>query len=139
MAFFRFQDLRVYQKTMEFVTWASRIAEGHYSNGQGQIISNKLVDASLAIASSIAEGSAAPKPIFIEHLKQAKAHVRECVVLTELMLSLKLLNERNYEYAYSMLSEIIRMIGGLITSLSKDVDETPRNKQDNEQENDINV
>ncbi|MBP8977571.1 MAG: four helix bundle protein [Bacteroidales bacterium] len=135
MTVFRFQDLRVYQKTLEFAEWASRIAEGHSSNGQGQIISNKLLDSAVGIVFCIAEGSASPRPVFIEQLKKAKSHVRECIVMSELMLSLKLLNERNYEYCHSTLSEIIRMIGGLIASLSKEQADAPRDDRGNEHKN----
>jgi four helix bundle protein len=78
-SFFRFEDLRIYHKSIEFVDWAQQ-ATTYFPDDAKNTIAVPMVKAAQAIVVNIAEGSARNKSQFVYYLKMAKSAVRESVV-----------------------------------------------------------
>ena len=118
VSFFRFEDLRVYHKALDYIDWVSNttqmISENHV-NG----IAPKFNLAAQSIAFYIAEGSARNKNQFVYYLKLAKSSLRECVILTSVLEKQGAMTESMVEYSRNQLIELTKMIGALIGSLQK--------------------
>ncbi len=127
--FFRFEDLRIYNKAIDYVNWV-------YSNTQlipeanRQCLTNKFINAAQAIAINISEGSSRNKTQFIYYLKMAKSAIRECIVYTTIAEKLSFFGENNVEESRSSLIEMTKMIGALIASLQRS--EKPGEKTDDD-------
>jgi len=123
--FFRFEDLRVYHKSLDYIDWVfNKIS--HFSEDGVSVIGRRFFDSAQAIALHIAEGSARNKSQFIYYLKMAKSSlkmakssVRECVVHTALASKRGLLNHDEQEESRNQLMEMTKMLGALIGSLQR--------------------
>ncbi len=118
--FFRFEDLRVYHKALEYAIWV-RKTSNDFSNPNNQELAHKFSTSADSIAINIAEGSARNKSQFIYYLKMAKSALRECLVYGTLELNLELITEEQEIYSRSQLMEMTKMIGALISSLQRSV------------------
>ena len=116
--FFRFEDLRVYHKALDYIDWVYRKANTFSENGSSAL-SKRFFDSAQAIALHIAEGSARNKSQFIYYLKMAKSSVRECVVHTSLAGKQHFINETEQEESRHQLMEMTKMLGALIGSLQR--------------------
>ena len=116
--FFRFEDLRVYHKALDYIDWvynATRLfPEDNTAN-----LTRRFIQSAQAIAFYIAEGSARNKPQFVHYLKMAKSAVRECVVLTTMAEKQSLLTEQMISESRNELMEMTKMLGALIGSLQR--------------------
>jgi four helix bundle protein len=117
-AFFRFEDLRVYHKALNYVEWVHNIT-GSYPESESQNLTIKFINAAQAIALQIAEGSSRNKTQFIYYLKMAKSAIRECVVYTAIAHGLNYISEDHFEESRGQLMELTKMIGALIGSLQR--------------------
>ena len=125
-SFFRFEDLRIYAKALDYISWvhsATNSMEDSYKN----TIANEFVKSAQGIALNIAEGSARNKAQFVYYLKMAKSTVRECVVYTEIASRIGIMNDADKEYSRSQLMELTKMIGSLVASLQRNV--SPREEE----------
>jgi four helix bundle protein len=118
MTFFRFEDLRVYHKALDYVGWVHANTSLFPSN-ELQTLTVKFVNAAQAIALQIAEGSSRNKTQFIYYLKMAKSSIRECVVYTAIGQSLNYMTEADIDHSRGQLMELTKMIGALIGSLQR--------------------
>lgn len=116
--FFRFEDLRVYHKALDYIDWVYETTE-HIEDAHTHILIERFVNSAQAIAFYIAEGSARNKSQFIYYLKMAKSAVRECVVSTTIAEKKELFNEEMVAISRNELMELTKMIGALIGSLQK--------------------
>ena len=116
--FFRFEELRVYQKILDLATW-TQINSNEVRNPVQQHHINQLNEMILQIALNISEGSTRNKNQFIYYLKVAKSCIRESLVRLTLCSQMNLFSEENRDYARGQLIEITKMTGALITSLLK--------------------
>ncbi len=117
-SFFRFEDLRIYHKALDYVEWVHQTAPLFpESNKEGLTL--PFLKSAQAISLYIAEGSARNKSQFIYYLKMSKSSVRECVVFTSLAYKLGIINDESEEYSRMHLMELTKMIGSLIASLQK--------------------
>lgn len=116
--FFRFEDLRVYHKALEYVEWVHSNT-GLFPENEQQNLTSKFVAAAQAIPLQIAEGSSRNKTQFIYYLKLAKSSIRECVVYTSISKGLNYLTESGFEDSRGQLMELTKMIGALIGSLQR--------------------
>jgi four helix bundle protein len=80
--FFRFEDLRVYHKSLDYIAWMISIASEAQKDPQQKLLFDCIIGSASGIALNIAEGSSRNKSQFVYYLKMAKSSVRECVVLT---------------------------------------------------------
>lgn len=113
--FFRFEDLRVYHKAIDYAHWL-------YENTREMTnhdICIRFNATSRKIAFHIAEGSSRKKSQFSYYLKMAKSAIRECVVFTAIVEKSNLFNEEQVAESRKQLIELTKMVGALIGSLQK--------------------
>ncbi len=120
VSFFRFEDLRIYAKALEYIKWVHGTTE-HFSDEKKIDLGAAFLKSAQAIALNIAEGSARNKAQFVYYLKMAKSSVRECVVYTELASKLDAVDYDEKEYSRNQLMELTKMIGSLVASLQRTV------------------
>ena len=118
--FFRFEDLRVYNKAIGFVslltetsTLATNEIDNHYYK--------RFLEEATLLAFNIAEGSSKNKPAFIAQLKAAKTNIRKCVVFCTIGRQNNFLSEEREDMIRTQLMELTKMIGALIISLQRSV------------------
>lgn len=118
ITFFRFEDLRVYHKALDYVEWVHSNTS-LFPDNEMQNLTSKFVNAAQAIAMQIAEGSSRNKTQFIYYLKMAKSSIRECVVYTSISKGLNYMAEGSIDQSRGQLMELTKMIGALIGSLQR--------------------
>jgi four helix bundle protein len=126
ISFFRFEDLRIYAKAIDYIKWVHNVSS-FFSNGKSKSLEDNFLRSAYTIALHIAEGSARNKTQFIYYLKMAKSAVRECVVFTELARESGHFSDEDREYSRTQLMELTKMIGSLVASLQRSV---PNLKED---------
>jgi len=131
-SFFRFEDLRIYHKALDYIYWVYR-ATSTFPESEHFLLASSFNKAAQAIAINIAEGSARNKAQFIYYLKSAKTSVRECIVFTSIALQSGFISDETSEDSRMYLMELTKMIGALIASLQKSEREG-RPSQDEEKE-----
>lgn len=121
VTFFRFEDLRVYHKSLDYIEWVIR-RSNDFSSKDASGLGPRFSVSAQTIALNISEGSARNKSQFIYYLKMAKSAVRECVVYTTLADKLDYLTSAQVEESRGQLMEMTKMIGALIGSLQRSAD-----------------
>jgi four helix bundle protein len=119
--FFRFEDLRIYHKSLEYISWGYDMAKNGGSEPYIKTFFDRFLISAQAISLNIAEGSSRNKSQFVYYLKMAKSSVRECVVLTTLALHRNIITQKQYDESKNQLMEMTKMIGALIGSLQRSV------------------
>lgn len=118
ISFFRFEDLRVYHKALDYIVWINERTIKFFEQDHG-ILSTRFSQAAQNIGLNIAEGSARNKSQFIYYLKMGKSALRDCVVYSTLARQLGYFDDDEEEYSRSQLMEMTKMLGALIGSLQK--------------------
>jgi len=117
--FFRFEDLRVYHKALDYTVWVSDATKiNPVANSE---LFNRFNVSAQNIVLNIAEGSARNKSQFIYYLKMAKSSIRECLVFTSISTDMGLIEEEHDTASRNQLMELTKMIGALISSLQRSV------------------
>ena len=116
--FFRFEDLRVYHKALEYIDWVHTVVR-NFPHQEADGLAGKFTHAAESIALSIAEGSSRNKVQFVFYLKAAKSSIRECVVFTSIARNLKYIDDPGEEESREHLMEMTKMVGALIGSLQR--------------------
>jgi four helix bundle protein len=119
--FFRFEDLRIYHKSLEYISWGYDMAKNAGTDSYMKTFFDRFLTSAQAISLNIAEGSSRNKSQFVYYLKMAKSSVRECVVLTTLALNRNIITPKHYDESKNQLMEMTKMIGALIGSLQRSV------------------
>lgn len=125
--FFRFEDLRIYHKSMDYIDWVLNTTK-QIPDQKIQVIIDKFNSSAQSIAFNIAEGSARNKSQFVYYLKMAKSAVRECVVITSVLEKHGEITETQVEESRNELMEMTKMLGALIGSLQKSPNYRKENK-----------
>lgn len=125
-SFFRFEDLRVYDKSLEYYNWVTTQAK-QADDFAKRTLFMPLMDAATKVSINIAEGSSYNKSQFAVYLKSAKSAVRECVVLTTMAQQNGFFTEEQYSVSRTLLIEMTKMVGAMIVSLQK-----PYSKRNND-------
>lgn len=123
--FFRFEDLRIYDKAISYVEWVYHLTTNLEESPNNRLIAKEFLKLSRSIATAIAEGSSRSKPQFVQLLKEAKTLVREALVTGTVMQRLKLISDEQSFENRELVIEMSRMLGALIASLEK-----PQRKQE---------
>lgn len=118
ISFFRFEDLRVYHKALDYVVWVHEHA-ARFSEKDNGMLSTRFSHAAQSIGLNIAEGSARNKNQFIYYLKMGKSSLRDCLVYTSVAHQLGYINDDEEDYSRNQLMEMTKMLGALIGSLQK--------------------
>lgn len=118
ISFFRFEDLRVYNKAIDYSKWVIANLSNPRSDSE-QTLQHSFVRSACDIAINIAEGSSRNKAQFEHYLKISKTAIRECLVFTTVAYELGILSQEQQEQSRVTLMEMTRMIGALIISLTR--------------------
>ncbi len=121
-SFFRFEDLRIYHKSIEYNNWVHK-SVGYFSDDSKMTLAVPFTRSAQAIALNIAEGSSRLKSQFSYYLKIAKTSIRECLVYTSIAKELGYFSEEQDEESRRQLMELTRMIGALINSIERTEEE----------------
>jgi four helix bundle protein len=116
--FFRFEDLRIYHKSLDYIIWVQEKTMLFPEEDRAQL-ALRFNEAARSIALYISEGSARNKSQFVHYLKMAKSSIRQCLVYTTLSFRQNLLTETAEEESRGQLMEMTKMIGALISSLQR--------------------
>lgn len=116
-SFFRFEDLRVYHKAVDYAVWVQEHKNTFTENGKE--LQTKIEEQAYEIALQISDGSSQNKNNFVHCLKAAKSAVRNCVVLSDIAKRSGLFSEEQFNEGYEVLMELTKMLGALITSLQR--------------------
>jgi four helix bundle protein len=118
VTFFRFEDLRIYHKSLDYINWLNNVSLLYPGEDKTQLI-QRWNQSARNITFFIAEGSARNKSQFIYYLKMAKSAIRECLVCTSIAFNAKNLSEEQEDDSRGVLMEMTKMIGALISSLRR--------------------
>ena len=121
-SFFRFEDLRIYHKSIEYNNWVHK-AVNYFGDDSKLTLAVPFAKAAQAISLNIAEGSARQKQQFSYYLKLSKSSIRECVVYTTVAKELGFFSDEQEEESRRHLMELTKMIGALIASIGRSEDE----------------
>jgi four helix bundle protein len=121
---FDFENLKVYQKALEYVDFVYEITKNFPKTEVFSLI-DQFKRASISICLNIVEGSGGSKEEFNRFLKIARRSVRECVAITEISYRQKFIDEKIRQRSRSFCLELSKMINGLINSLKKVSKKTP--------------
>jgi four helix bundle protein len=118
VTFFRFEDLRIYHKSLDYNNWLYDVSMLYPDNDKTQLM-QRFSHAARNITFYIAEGSARNKSQFIYYLKLAKSSIRECLVCTSMAYKANNLSDTHEDESRNYLMEMTKMIGALISSLQR--------------------
>ncbi|MDP1621657.1 MAG: four helix bundle protein [Bacteroidales bacterium] len=121
VTFFRFEDLRIYHKALEYVDWVYSVAKNTNDDPYLKSFFDRFLASAYGISLNIAEGSSRNKSQFVYYLKMAKSSVRECVVLSTIAQNQGFITDGAYDDSKNRLMEMTKMIGALIGSLQRSV------------------
>jgi four helix bundle protein len=121
MTFFRFEDLRIYHKSLDYVNWVYSMTKLAKDESFSKSFFERFLGSAHSIALNIAEGSSRNKSQFVYYLKMAKSSVRECVVLSTVGQSRNFITKEAFDESKQQLMEMTKMIGALIGSLQRSV------------------
>lgn len=119
ITFFRFEDLRIYHKALEYIDWTYKMTKNATGDPFLKTFFDRFINSASGIALNIAEGSSRNKSQFVYYLKMAKSSVRECVVLSTVAQSRGFIAKQDYDDSKNHLMEMTKMIGALIGSLQR--------------------
>ena len=111
---FKFEDLKVYEKALDFVDLAYEISKSFPSTEKFGLTS-KFTRAAVSIALNIAEGSSDSDKQFNRFLQMALDSVNECVVCATISKRQKFISNQTNDTIREKLVELSKMI----TSLQK--------------------
>ena len=118
VTFFRFEDLRIYHKSLDYINWLHDVSMQFPVDDRTQLI-QRFNNSARNITFFIAEGSSRNKSQFIYYLKMAKSAIRECLVCTTIAYRSNNLTETQEDESRGVLMEMTKMIGALISSLQR--------------------
>lgn len=113
---FDFENLKVYQKALEYVDFVYRVTK-QFPKAEIFSLIDQFKRASISICLNIAEGSGGSKIEFNKFLKIARRSIRECIAITEISSRQDFIDQSEREQSRHLCSELSRMITGLIKSL----------------------
>jgi len=115
---FDFENLKVYQKALEYVDFVYKITKG-FPKTEILSLTDQFKRASISICLNVAEGSGGSKVEFNRFLKISRRSIRECIAITEIAYRQKFIINEIKEQSRSLCSELSKMITGLIKSLKE--------------------
>ena len=109
---FSFEDLKIYQKSLDFVDLVYETSET-FPKKETYGLSSQFQRAAVSISLNIAEGSADTDKQFNRFLQTSRDSVNECVVCSTIAYRRKYIShQKNYELRLN-LEELSKMIIGL--------------------------
>ena len=117
---FSFENLEVWQKSVEFARMVIELAEKIYTGRKHYRLIEQLESASTSIALNIAEGKGRrSKKEFIQFLYIARGSLYETIALLIMFRKMSWINNIQLEEIKNSADEIVKMLSGLINSVKK--------------------
>ena len=113
---FDFENLRVYQKALEYVDFVYEITKD-FPKTEIFSLTDQFKRASTSICLDIAEGSGGSKGEFNQFLKIARRSIRECVAIADISYRQKFIEDKFRRRSRIFFSDLSKMVNGLIKSL----------------------
>lgn len=110
VTFFRFEDLRIYHKSLDYINWLHDASMLYPEDDKTQLI-QRFNSSARNITFYISEGSSRNKSQFIYYLKMAKSSIRECLVCTSIAYKANNLTEVQEDESRGVLMEMTKMHG----------------------------
>lgn len=123
-SFFRFEDLRVYQKALDYYIWVQINTEMFPNSIQNPLVL-AFLNSAMNIPGKISEGSSKNKTQFVFHLKEAKIAIRQCVMFTSVAFKQNYFDIDQEETSRNYLMELTKMLGALIGSIQRENNPSP--------------
>jgi four helix bundle protein len=117
---FKFEDLNVYQKALNYIKFVYKITH-NFPNNEVYALTSQFQRAAQSIALNIAEGSSGTKAQFIRFLKISQGSLYECVVCTTIAFNEKYIDTKTENESRIALMEMSKMLSGLIASFNLSV------------------
>jgi four helix bundle protein len=114
---FKFEELVVYQKGIEFVEKVY-LSTKAYPHEEMFGLTSQLRKAAVSILLNIAEGSARSKKDFSRFIDMARGSVFECAAISKISLKQNYINQSKFNRLESDLAEISKMLSGLKRTLA---------------------
>ncbi|PTX44101.1 four helix bundle protein [Christiangramia gaetbulicola] len=109
---FNFEDLKVYQKALDFVDMAYDLTS-RFPEKEKYGLSSQLTRSAVSIALNTAEGSGDSDSQFHRYLQIAEGSVRECVTCTTIAVRRVYITPEENLNARTILLELLKMIRSL--------------------------
>ncbi len=113
---FDFENLKVYQKSLEYVDFVYEITKD-FPKEEIFSLTSQFRRASVSICLNIAEGSGGSKAEFNQFLKIARRSVRECIAVTEISYRQTFISTEDKKQSRGFCVELSKMLNGLMKSL----------------------
>ena len=113
---FNFEELKVYQKAIEFIDSVYLITK-KFPKEEEYRITSQFIRAAHPIALNIADGSGGSKAEFRNFLRISKRSARECIVCITIALRQNFISKEIELDCRKKLVEISKMLNGLIASI----------------------
>ena len=115
---FNFEELKVYQKSLDFVDVAYKVSS-EFPKDEKYGLTSQFTRAAVSVALNIAEGSGDTNSQFNRFLKIALGSVKECVVCSTIAYRQKYINQDSDNLNRKKLEELSKMITSLQKYLQK--------------------
>lgn len=113
---FNFENLKVYQKALDYVDLVYTYTDDFPKN-EIYGLTSQFKRAANSIALNIGEGSGGTKNEFVNFIRISYRSMVECVVCTTLAYRRKFINEKQFLESRTKLLEIAKMLSGLKRSI----------------------
>lgn len=114
---FKFEELRIYQEAIDFVSYIYSLTK-KWSSPYKFSLADQLQRAALSIALNIAEGSGRTSKDFQHFLSVARGSCYECVAVLAIARKERLISENEYARVYDRIIIMAKMLTSLKTSIS---------------------
>lgn len=115
---FKFEDLKVYQKSLDFNDMVYRVTL-NFPKEELYGLTSQFRRASTSVALNIAEGSGSTDKDFNKYLRTAYNSLKECVVCCTIAHRQKFIGDETYFNMRKELVEISKMIAGIRRYLNR--------------------
>lgn len=128
-AFFKFEDLRVYHKAVDYIAFLYKNTEQFPAD-----LKRDFLDAATTVALSISQGSFYGKQQFINVLKEVKNPIRSCVLYTAIGQRIGAFSDEQAAESNTNLIDLSKMLSAFIGSLKRQSSGNFRQQADDSQE-----
>jgi four helix bundle protein len=116
---FDFENLKVYQKSLDFIDFAYELTQ-KFPSDELYNLTSQFRRAAVSISLNIGEGSGGSRKEFIQFLIVSRRSIRECVICTTISIRRKYIDEKTQMQLREELTLISKMTSGLINYLESD-------------------
>jgi len=115
---FDFENLKVYQRALEYIDFVYEISR-LFPKNETFALADQWKRAATSICLNIAEGSGGSKLEFGRFLRISRRSVRECIAITEICNRQKFISNELKQKSRSYCLELSKMLNALIKSLKE--------------------